>query len=143
MIKSFPKISYAILCYEVSSRDSLTDVDDWLETVKTWEREHDRSVPIALVCTKMDLEGSDKCVVSTREGKEKIEEINNSNDDSGQTCFDSDNPRCRIFEETSAFNDLESINRLFERLSTDIIDRNFIDDRDPVRLQPSVNDQES
>ena len=54
LIRDQPRISYIILCYSIDKKTSYEGLDDWLEAINSVNV--GKKAPIALVCTKNDLE---------------------------------------------------------------------------------------
>ena len=76
-----------VLCYSLTQKTSFQNLNEWLEELSLDERA--KTLPVALIATKLDL-APDQRAVSEDEGYIKKEEI-------GDRCF--------IFRETTTFTD--------------------------------------
>ena len=110
LLNSFSDHQYILLCYAVDSERTLESVrSDWLTEINSNAIAKD--APIALIATKKDLreDEPENCITDNR-GRLVQREINQQ-----------DQTRCKIFRETSAWEDVHGITQLFKDLADDII----------------------
>ena len=101
----------AILVYDISNRESLNDIPNWLVEFKSVIR---TNVPLVLVANKIDLRnGEDRGYISTEEGKKMAEALQKNIGYGKRNKF--------YFIEVSALENI-NINNVFDYISHEIYD---------------------